>query len=192
MHWPSTSGDRKQASGRRLVLGEVKYGEGALDGVVGLAAHVRGVNEFLADPARVAALKNEMRTLFNQKRALGLIECDKDLASFGAEPPILLLLLANHDPGSSKLREIVPALPPSPHAELRLAVGGVVGYALYDPAILPLAEAQTCFAAVLQPPYACDLLADFRQRFFFGFQRICKSRPFSGARVWSQRECACW
>ena len=58
-------------------------------------------------------------------------------------------LLANHDPGSSKLREILSALPPSPHAELRIAAGGLLGYALYDPAILPLSEAQTRFAAVL-------------------------------------------
>jgi len=133
VHWPSTSAARKKQDGRRLVLGEVKFGDGALDGTAGLHAHVNDVNAHLAVPENVEGLKLEMVRVFNQKRALGLIDCEKDLVGFSAEPPILLLVLVNHDPDKSRLRELLRALPPSPHAELRIATGSLLGYGLYDP-----------------------------------------------------------
>ncbi len=136
VRWPSTPAARKRQDSHRLVVGEVKFGDGAIEGAAGLHAHVNDINEHLADPANLAALKREMVRVFNQKRALGLVDCEKDLVSFSDEPPLLLLLLANHDPDKSRLRELLRALPPSPHAELRLASSCLLGYGLYDPAIL--------------------------------------------------------
>lgn len=141
VHWPSTSMDRKLAHGRQLVVGEVKYGDGALDGDAGVHAHVRGVNDFFANPARAAALKSEMVEVFAQKRALQLVDCGKDLAGFSDEPPVLLLVFANHDPGKTRLRELLATLPPSPNLEVRVAMSGLVGYGLYDPGIVTVAQA---------------------------------------------------
>jgi len=141
VRWPSTPAERKRQDGHRLVLAEVKHGDGALDGSAGLHAHVTDVNQYLADPANVAGLKSEMVDVFNQKRSLEFMDCEKDLHGFSDDLPLLLLVLANHDPGKSRLRELIRSLPPSPHAELRVATGCLLGYGLYDPTVLSIEQA---------------------------------------------------
>jgi hypothetical protein len=141
VHWPSRPSDRKQAAGRRLVLGEVKYADSALKGKAGLREHVVGANEFLKDPSRVEALKDEMVRIFNQKRSLGLIECGKDLAGFSDEKPVLLLVLANHDPDKSALCGLLSELPDCPNADVRVASASLMGYGLFKPAVLSVEQA---------------------------------------------------
>ena len=140
VHWPSTGADRKQSAGRRLVVGEVKQGDNALSGKAGLHAHVRDVDGFLSDPARLAGLKEEMVAVFNQKRALELINCGRDLESFSDEPPLFLLILANHDPDKTKLREELATLPSAEHCEIRVVTSSLVGYGLFDPGVLTVDE----------------------------------------------------
>jgi len=149
VHWPSRGHIRKQQDGRRLVLVEVKFGDGAINGAASIRSHITDINRFLGDPANVTALQDEMVGVFNQKRALGLMNCGKDLCAFGDEPPMLLLALANHDPDSTKLRAALDALPPSPHAEIYIATGCFMGYGLCDQAIVPLEEARSRFRACL-------------------------------------------
>ena len=124
---------RKDAHKRRLVFIEMKYGDGALSEKAGLHQHIEDVNAYLAaSSGYVADLKEDMRSVFNQKRRLKLIDCGKDLGGFSDEPPLLLLVLANHDPGKPKLRSILEDVPESPYAELRIATASFLGYALYD------------------------------------------------------------
>lgn len=151
VHWPSTPQERKRNEDRRLVFFEVKQGDDALDGdraadgKSGLRAHIKDVNACLAVPGNVEAIQQEMITVFNQKRSLGLLDCGKDLTAFGEQLPLLILVLVNHDPGKSRLRELLSDLPPSPHAELRIAVSSLMGYGLYDQGILSIDEAlQQC------------------------------------------------
>jgi hypothetical protein len=105
VHWPSKSPIRKKQKDRRLVLVEAKYGDGTIADPAGIHSHIKDINRFLEDTANLKALKNEMVGLFNQKRALRLINCSKDLVAFSDEPPMLLLTLVNHDPDSSSLRK---------------------------------------------------------------------------------------
>jgi hypothetical protein len=147
VHWPSKSAIRKSATRRRLVLVEAKFGEGAIDNDAGIHSHVIDINRFLATPANVRALKSEMVDVFNQKRALGLINCGKDLEAFSDDPPMLLLALVNHDPDSKILSASLEHLPPSPHAEIYLATSCFMGHGLFDQAILPLADAKTRLGA---------------------------------------------
>ncbi|MCU0660777.1 MAG: hypothetical protein MUC50_00455 [Myxococcota bacterium] len=149
VHWPSESMSRRQCIGRRLVLVEVKYGEGAIDGTAGVHSHIVDINTFLNDASNLVALKQEMVRVFNQKRALGLVDCGLDLEGFSDEPPMLLLVLVNHDPASVKLRRALETLPPSPHAPVYLATPCLLGYGLFDQAVLPLEEARLCFADCL-------------------------------------------
>jgi hypothetical protein len=149
VHWPSNGAIRKKADDRRLVLVEAKYGEGAIANNAGVKDHIEDINKFLADSANLAALKEEMVILFNQKRALGLINCGKDLAAFSDAPPMLLLVLVNHDPESTKLRTALESLPVSPNAELYLATGCLMGYGLFDPAMHPLKEARKRFGTCI-------------------------------------------
>lgn len=58
--------------------------------------------------------------------------CKKDLGSFSDEPPILLLVLANHDPGKRDLSKALENLPECPNADLRIAAASFFGYGLYD------------------------------------------------------------
>ena len=131
-HWPSNRHVRKDAHDRRLVLVEMKYGDAALAGDAGLHEHIKDANAFLSEPGRVNDLETDMVRVFNQKRRLGLVDCGKDLAGFSDEQPMLLLVLANHDPGSTKLRDVLTDLPASPNADLRLATASFFGYGLYD------------------------------------------------------------
>ena len=149
VHWPSASSIRKRQDDRRLVLVEVKYGDGAIANPAGIHSHVIDINRFLEDNANLQALKDEMVGVFNQKRALGLINCSKDLVAFSEEPPILLLVLVNHDPESSLLRTSFKSLPPSPHAEVYLATGCFMGYGLFDQGVVPLNDALTRFEAYI-------------------------------------------
>lgn len=134
--WPSTPAQRKKTNGHRLVMGEVKFGDQALTGSSGLHAHIADVDRHLAVPGNVNALKSEMVQVFNQKHKLGLIDCQKELGSFSEEPPLLLLLLVNHDPGSKRLHDLIRRRPSCPHVELRIATASLLGLGLFDAGML--------------------------------------------------------
>ncbi|MCP4809345.1 MAG: hypothetical protein GY884_28750 [Proteobacteria bacterium] len=120
---------RKRTTGHRLVLCELKHGQGSMTGSAGLQAHMRQADRFCSEPARVEALKVEMMLLFNQKRELGILDCAKDLEGFSDAKPRFLILVANDNPRSSvKWREIQAALPLE-HVEP--VIGGGLGGALY-------------------------------------------------------------
>ncbi len=149
VHWPSNGAIRKKQDDRRLVLVEAKYGDGAIADPAGIHSHIVDINRFLEDPTNTQALKDEMVGIFNQKRALGLMTCGKDIVDFSDEPPMLLLALVNHDPDSTKLRTSLEALPPSPNAEIYIATGCFMGYGLFDQAVVSLAEARSRFEACI-------------------------------------------
>ena len=139
-HWPSKPRVRQEASGRRLVFIEMKYGDDALEGSAGLCKHIKDINDFLNDPGALKCLKEDMVKVFNQKRKLKIMDCGKDLESFCDTPPICLLVLANHDPGKSKLRVVLDTLPECPKADLRIATASFFGYGLYDQGVHTVEE----------------------------------------------------
>ncbi|MCY4502598.1 MAG: hypothetical protein OXE57_13670 [Alphaproteobacteria bacterium] len=145
VHWPSDRQQRKISDNRRLAIVEVKYGDNALDDPAGLVEHIKDVNSFLGNPDKVDDLKKDMVRVFNQKRQLGLMDCRRDLKSFSDERPILLLALVNHDPDSTKLRNILGKLPESPNADLRLGTASFFGYGLYDQGVHTVDEMHTRF-----------------------------------------------
>ncbi len=132
-----------------MVLVEAKYGDGAITDPAGIHSHIMDINRILEDPANVQGLKDEMVGLFNQKRALGLMNCGKDLVAFSDSKPMLLLALVNHDPDSTKLRTSLQALPSSLHAEIYIATGCFMGYGLFDQAVVLLEEARSRFEACI-------------------------------------------
>lgn len=152
VHWPTT--ERRDAENRRLVLVEMKYGDDALGGNSGVHSHIKDVNRFLSQSKDVRAFKQDMVDIFNQKLDLGLLDCGKKLASFSDEQPILLLVLANHQPRSSKLRNALDELPPnpSPNAELCIATASFMGYGLYDQGVHTISEARKRFCDYFHSP----------------------------------------
>ena len=129
VHWPSTSADRRRAAGRRLAFVEIKYGDDALGN---LHKHVHDVNRFVADARSLSKFKPDMVRVFNQKRGLELIDCEKDLRNFSDQPPLLVLAFANHDPQRTTLSGLLKTLPPSPNVDVRVATASFLGYGLYD------------------------------------------------------------
>jgi hypothetical protein len=140
VHWPSTGSARKKQIDHRLVLIEVKYGDGALKGEAGLKKHVDDIDAFLADEDAITACKQEMLDVFSQKCKLKLINCRRDLKGFSEEPPQLMLILANHDPDSQMLRDEIKRLPEPKLAELCIATSNFMGYGLFYPAMISLDE----------------------------------------------------
>ena len=143
VHWPTSK--RRDAENRRLVLIEMKYGDDSIVGNAGIRSHIADVNEFLSQPEDVQAFKQDMVAVFNQKLRLGLIDCDKELTSFSDCKPMLLLVLANHQPRSSKLRDVLADLPESPHAKLCIATASFMGYGLYDQGVHTISQARERF-----------------------------------------------
>lgn len=89
-----------------------------------------------------------MRTVFNQKLELGLIDNQKKIESFNDKTPDFILAFANHDPDSAilfheikKLDEIAATLP----FKLKFAVSNFMGYGLYEQNIYGLEEFKTRF-----------------------------------------------
>ncbi|MCR4315539.1 MAG: hypothetical protein NUW37_04220 [Planctomycetes bacterium] len=141
VHWSSTPKERRIQTNRRLAFIEVKCGDGALEGVAGIEKHIKDINSFIKNPGKLKSLKKEMMTVFNQKKSLGLIECQRDLDSFCDDPkPLLILLLVNHDPDKTTLGKLLAKLPASPQAEIVLATSSMMGYGLFDNAMVPLSD----------------------------------------------------
>jgi hypothetical protein len=132
VHWPSTGVGRKRQSGHRLVLMELKFGDGSLKGSAGVTKHAKDFAAFLDDEKAVTAMKDEMAACFNQKRELKLINCPKRLISFSDEPPLLMLILVNHDPDSTKLRNLMDIVPD----DMQFATANFMGYGLFEPAVM--------------------------------------------------------
>ena len=133
VHWPGRS--RRTTNNRRLVLVEMKYGDGSLRGTSGLQAHVADVNNFLSRRDLVEEFKDDMVQVFNQKVDLGLLNCREYLTGFSGDRPVVLLVLANHNPRSRILRDELRSLPDCPHGEVRIAAASFLGYGLYDQGI---------------------------------------------------------
>lgn len=149
VNWPSEPSARKRQHGWRLIFVEVKHGDNALEGNAGVHKHIEDVNKYVEDDANLRLIKEDMVGIFNQKRDLGLIDCGKPLSSFGNDKPLLLLTFVNHDPGKSKLRDVLKCHPDSPHVDLAIATASFLGYGLYDQGIHPLDEARERFASYI-------------------------------------------
>lgn len=150
VHWPSEPNVRKRGDGRRLFFAEVKQGDKALGGKSGLHSHIRHVNAHLADTQNVTAIKAEMIEVFNQKRKLGLLEPGRELVSFSDEPPLLILVLVNHDPQSLPLGKMLRDLPEHPNVDLRVATSSLMGYGLYEHCVMTVEAALERFGDLIQ------------------------------------------
>lgn len=111
VEWKSDASIRKLKNGYKpkLVVIEMKYGDGAFRGSAGISKHITDFNIFSANPQTVEEFKEEMLDAFRQKRQLGLIPClsgsgnSNDVRQFADEFE-MMFIIANHDPASSILQ----------------------------------------------------------------------------------------
>jgi hypothetical protein len=143
VEWPSKASHRKLAKDYKpkLVVIEMKYGDGALTGTAGMKKHLSDFNLFIKSPA-FAIFKKEMLDMFSQKRELGLIPC---LSSSKNSNPItqfdetieLAFLIANHDPASTKLKKELTACG---SISAKFITSNFMGYGIYNESIFNLQD----------------------------------------------------
>jgi len=145
VEWTSGASMRKSPNKfkPKLVVMEMKYGDGALKGTAGMVKHVDDFLAFLGRPGDVSSFRKEMVTLFKQKRELGLIRFGKKgnpnaIEEFD-ENIDLVFLLANHDPDKSVLNEMICDIQKRyPGFNVKAITASYLGYGLYKDNLIVL------------------------------------------------------
>jgi hypothetical protein len=148
--WPSTGHQRKLPAGYRpkLAFIEMKFGDGALSGESGIKKHLKDIDDFLSCPDNLTGIREEIQSIFFQKRELELLpslaQNSNIVTEISDEKPQLILLLADHDPASKVLLNELELSPPQ-HCDLKIATANFMGYGLYQEAIFDLGDFQDRF-----------------------------------------------
>lgn len=138
--------DRKYTDRFRLALIEMKYGDGALKGVSGLAEHLNTLEETLRVPAAQQALTQIAVDLFNQLTRLGLVNIrQKKQLEVSSDAPEIVFLLANHHPGATGLGQLLARVDktrfsPKTDIELKFAVSSFAGYGMHKACMYDFGE----------------------------------------------------
>jgi len=148
IRWLSTQ--RKSGNRCTAALIEMKYGDGALEGVAGLRKHLKDMDTLISNGDRYARLLLTMESQFNQLDELGLLNFNKgkSKARVKLDPgdkPEVIFILANHNPRSSTLGTIlsdpaIAAYAESSRFDLRFFVASFAGYGLHAKCMLSLDE----------------------------------------------------
>lgn len=139
--WRSTSAHRKNTNSAGLAFIEMKYSDQALTGKCGLQDHLKDINAFLSQPAKIEQIKQEMLRVFNKLKEYGFIDIKKCLTGFDPEEkPEYIFVLANHDPASQKLLAEINGISSFENFDLKFAASNFMGYGLYEQNMFSKAE----------------------------------------------------
>ena len=114
----------------------MKYLDGDLRGKAGIIEHIQDMKNYL-DPANnnLVLLKDEMKQVFNQKQALGLLDNQKQIEKFNDRKPEYIFVLTNHDPDSKilydELQKVKKNIANDLPFDLKFATSNFMGYGLY-------------------------------------------------------------
>jgi len=141
--------DRIKAKRCRPVFIEMKYGDDALDGTSGMIKHLEDFSRLVVSE-KCEQVIEMMESQFRQMDELGLIDykrSDKfsELSLRPSGKPEVVFLLANHNPRSEKLRNILykrdfDAVEADGVFDLRFYVSSFAGYGMHSDNMLPLAQ----------------------------------------------------
>lgn len=152
LRWESDATSRKLKGKKRpkLVVIEMKAGDGALKGKAGLKDHVAVLQDFAATKSRKAMFVREMLGVFAQKRELNLIRGlsrNKNvLNQENIDSEIdFMLLLAGHDPESKKLSDELKTL--QTELPIMISTANFMGFGLYKENVHTLIEFSDRFSS---------------------------------------------
>lgn len=141
---------RKNGSNCRPALIEMKYGDGALGGSAGLVKHLQDIETLISDKNRYSILLSTMEAQFNQLDELKLLNFNRSSKGTKVkmdvnDKPEVIIILANHNPRSSKLSAIlneptIEQYDQSPNFDLRFYVASFAGYGLHADCMISLAQ----------------------------------------------------
>lgn len=139
---------RRNGSNCLPALIEMKYAEGALNGAAGLIKHLEDIEKLVSDKERYSSLLATMEKQFNQLDELELLNFNR--CSNGTkvklnadDKPEVILILANHNPRSSKLATIIHSPEMDDYGQsqifnLKFYVSTFAGYGLHSDCMLTL------------------------------------------------------
>jgi hypothetical protein len=142
------SGDRKVNDRCKPVFIEMKYGINAYDGKSGIDAHIQQLERLLRNETKKQRLSELIADQFSQLVALGLTNVSQNaaikdaiskgnLAKFVASgKPEVILLLANHNPRSTKLLKTIKDIKEPSGFDLRFFHASFAGYGMHDASML--------------------------------------------------------
>lgn len=126
--------NRKDGSACTPVFIEMKYGIDAYDGDAGIIKHIGDLENILGDPAKLNALTETITDQFNQLALLDLISFNRskkiDTISVSGRPEVVFLL-ANHNPRSRKLLNILESIDEPMNFDLRFFTAVFAGYGMH-------------------------------------------------------------
>jgi hypothetical protein len=147
------SSQRKSGSTCIPVLVEMKYGDNALEGSAGLIKHLEDIESLVSDRdplGKYSRLLESMQDQFNQLDQLKLLNFNRSKRGTVVqlnpeEKPELVLLLANHNPRSKKLANIINDEKVSQYADsdffdLKFFVSSFAGYGMHSDCMLNLSQ----------------------------------------------------
>lgn len=133
---------RKSGGNCRAVLVEMKYGDKALEGTSGLIEHIKAIHNLVNDEESYKSLLETMESQFNQLDDLALLNFNRSKggAKVRLDPsdrPEVVILLANHNPRSTKLATILKSdkldeIVAEGRFELKFFVSSFSGYGLHS------------------------------------------------------------
>lgn len=144
LKWDSTASARKLTKDYtpRLVIIEMKAGDGATDGDSGILGHIDKTTNFLKSDEQVACFKTEMLRVFSQKRELGLIKTLRkntyDVTTV-ANKIDFMFLFVGHDPSSEKLFRSLKAIDDT-CCNIQVCVANFMGFGLYGEGVYSLGD----------------------------------------------------
>lgn len=130
------AGERKDGSKCQLAFIEMKYGKDSLGKKSGLKKHINDMKKIINNRNKYKSLIKEVEAQFSQLRTLGLINIKKNKNEVGIDEnskPEIVLLLANYNPRSRKLKGIVESIDPNTDEgfDLRFHVSSFAGYGMH-------------------------------------------------------------
>jgi hypothetical protein len=137
------SNNRKDETNCRPVLIEMKYGIGSYDGDAGIAKHISNLKEILASSEKREMLNRTIADQFDQLLQLGLVQFNRSAtynrAAVSGRPEVIFLL-ANHNPRSKKLLNILSHVEDPTDFDLRFFTASFAGYGMHDACMLGLSD----------------------------------------------------
>ena len=137
------SNNRKDETNCRPVLIEMKYGIGAYDGDAGIAKHISDLKEILASSEKREMLNRTIADQFDQLLQLGLVQFNRSATykrAVVSGRPEVIFLLANHNPRSKKLLNILSTVEDPTDFDLRFFTASFAGYGMHDACMLGLSD----------------------------------------------------
>lgn len=148
VRWPAS--ERKNVRNCIPVLIEMKYGDNALSGAAGLLKHLQDIDALLADRDRCNSLLKTMTSQFKQLDELGLLQFAHPSSGYeinlaAESKPEVIFVLANHNPRSRKLKEIlddprIKEYEQSPRFNLKFFVASFAGYGFHTDCMVSLSN----------------------------------------------------